>query len=50
MVKHSKCKKCHQIKNMAYLKKRDDGDLFGMVCIDEEDCKKQILKNQTKQQ
>jgi hypothetical protein len=41
-VSHSKCKKCHKVLNVAYLKDREDG--VGKVCVDSKSCVERIEK------
>ncbi|UUA74676.1 hypothetical protein [Cellvibrio sp. QJXJ] len=40
-VDHSKCKNCQKVQHVSKLKQNPDPDIVGMVCIDEELCKKE---------
>jgi hypothetical protein len=47
IVEHSRCKECNRILPLEKLDKNNNG--VGMVCIDKEECKKQVAKSVTAQ-
>ncbi len=46
IVEHSKCKNCSKVRHLSELKDNPSG--IGMVCLDDEACKKEQSKAKAK--